>query len=431
MGSVGQSRTSGLPQSVATLLVASLLLGQTFFMTKAANAATPVFREVVTADFTTATLSGTTIINTSVNKLADLTVSGTPSGIGTASGLTFTNTTTGSTNQYLTGNLGNTSLMQEIVVEFEGSFTDTGCAAQNQGSMVFALGRAGSFVPYNIYRHSNFIGFNTFASDLYGIQLPASGYNTYKFVMLPGISPQASQEIWVNGVKQTLVQRTSTGVSPCAAFSGVAENVSNRVFTGGTGSFTDGSFMVMSHPTAANTWGSTGSLRNLKISTRYSAPGAPSIGTITPGSGQLSVAFSAPASNGGSAITGYKYSTDNGVTWISAPSSVSPIVITGLTGGTNYNVRLLAVNLFGDGSASTAVVGTPTVIASAPTPAATTTPTATPATVPAASASAPIAPQALAATGPGNFEGPFLFGSTVGLVTLGAWLVWMRRRLSN
>jgi hypothetical protein len=34
-------------------------------------------------------------------------------------------------------------------------------------------------------------------------------------------------------------------------------------------------------------------------------PGAPTIGAATPGNTQATIAFTAPASNGGSAITGY------------------------------------------------------------------------------------------------------------------------------
>jgi hypothetical protein len=58
------------------------------------------------------------------------------------------------------------------------------------------------------------------------------------------------------------------------------------------------------------------------------APSAPTISSITPGNQQLSVAFTA-GSDGGSAITNYKYSTDNGsnYTAVSPASTTSPILI--------------------------------------------------------------------------------------------------------
>ncbi|WP_309613995.1 fibronectin type III domain-containing protein [Flavobacterium sp.] len=101
------------------------------------------------------------------------------------------------------------------------------------------------------------------------------------------------------------------------------------------------------------------------VATPRTTPSAPTIGTITPGIGQLSVAFTA-GSDGGSAITNYKYSL-NGGSFVSAGSTSSPIVITGLTNGTSYNVQLLAVNVAGDGTASGASAGTPRTSPSAVT----------------------------------------------------------------
>lgn len=89
---------------------------------------------------------------------------------------------------------------------------------------------------------------------------------------------------------------------------------------------------------------------------------APTITSITPGSGQLSVNFTAGSSNG-APITNYKYSLNGGVfTSFSPVDTVTPLVITGLTNGTAYAVRILGVNLVGDGDSSTAVTETPSAI---------------------------------------------------------------------
>jgi trimeric autotransporter adhesin len=87
-------------------------------------------------------------------------------------------------------------------------------------------------------------------------------------------------------------------------------------------------------------------------------PSAPTIGTITPGDGQLSVAFTAPTSSGGVSITNYKYSIDGGAL-VSVGSTSSPFIITGLTNGQSYAVRLYAVNTAGDSVPSLAVNSTP------------------------------------------------------------------------
>jgi glycosidase len=86
--------------------------------------------------------------------------------------------------------------------------------------------------------------------------------------------------------------------------------------------------------------------------TTWAVPAAPTIGTITPSNGQLSVAFTAGADNG-SAITGYKWSLD-GTNYTLRAGTVNPIVITGLSNGTAYTVRIRAVNAVGDGAAATA-----------------------------------------------------------------------------
>ena len=83
-------------------------------------------------------------------------------------------------------------------------------------------------------------------------------------------------------------------------------------------------------------------------------PTAPTNLVATVGDGQVSVAFTAPTDNGGSAITDYEYQLDDG-SFVSAGTTTSPVVITGLTNGTSYNIKLRAVNAAGAGAESAAV----------------------------------------------------------------------------
>ena len=96
-------------------------------------------------------------------------------------------------------------------------------------------------------------------------------------------------------------------------------------------------------------------------------PNAPTSLSATAGDGQAIISFT-PGSNGGSAITNYKYSTD-GSNYIELSPAVtsSPITITGLTNGTSYGIYLKAVNARGESSASSLVSVTPSTIPSAPT----------------------------------------------------------------
>ena len=90
-----------------------------------------------------------------------------------------------------------------------------------------------------------------------------------------------------------------------------------------------------------------------------SAPTAPSSLIATAGDGQASISFT-QGSNGGSAITNYKYSLD-GTTYtaLSPATTTSPITIPGLTNGTSYNIYLKAVNTVGESAASSSVTVTP------------------------------------------------------------------------
>lgn len=69
------------------------------------------------------------------------------------------------------------------------------------------------------------------------------------------------------------------------------------------------------------------------------------------------------SSNGGSVITNYAYSLDDGDTWINfSPIQIrSPVIITGLTNSTPYNIKLRAINASGNGIASLPVTVTPAV----------------------------------------------------------------------
>ena len=87
-------------------------------------------------------------------------------------------------------------------------------------------------------------------------------------------------------------------------------------------------------------------------------PDAPTLTGITAGNSYISTSFSA-GGNGGSAITGYQYSLDGGVTWLNATGVVSPLVISSLTNGTSYTVEVRAVNAAGAGPASNTETATP------------------------------------------------------------------------
>ena len=96
-------------------------------------------------------------------------------------------------------------------------------------------------------------------------------------------------------------------------------------------------------------------------------PGAPTIGAATAGNASASIAFEAPKSNGGSAITGYTASCVTGTTTKTGTGTGSPITVSSLTNGSAYSCTVKARNSAGSSVASSAVSVTPMTVPGAPT----------------------------------------------------------------
>lgn len=82
-------------------------------------------------------------------------------------------------------------------------------------------------------------------------------------------------------------------------------------------------------------------------------PGAPTIGSAVAGDGRAFIFFTAPASGGASAISGFTASCNPGN--ISATTATAPIAVTGLANGTSYDCTVSAANAAGSGTASASV----------------------------------------------------------------------------
>ncbi len=213
----------------------------------------------------------------------------------------------------------------------------------------------------------------TYTFKLRAVNAVGNGAETSAATVTPAAVPGAPGSFTAtSGSAQATLSWTA------AASNGAA--ISKYQYQQGSGSWTDitGGGSATSHTVTGLTNGTayTFKLRAVNSAgngaeasatvTPATTPGAPQSFAAAPSDGQASLSWTAPASNGGAAISKYQYQQGSG-SWtdISGGGSATSHTVTGLTNGTQYTFKLRAVNSAGNGAEASTTV-TPAAVPGAP-----------------------------------------------------------------
>ena len=104
---------------------------------------------------------------------------------------------------------------------------------------------------------------------------------------------------------------------------------------------------------AVNSAGPSAASGSQSATPTTTAPEALQSLSFTPGDGQVTLRWRAPANDGGEPITHYEYEQDGSGTWISTGGTATSHTVTGLNNGQTYMFRVRAVNTLGNGAVVT------------------------------------------------------------------------------
>lgn len=151
-----------------------------------------------------------------------------------------------SSNDRVEASIGSTSTFDKVSVELWIKMLDGGSDETAAGSMLFSWVQPSSSGNYNVYHTQNKVGFNTFQSELYGIDSTSytNRWTHFVFVM-SDVGNQTEQKIYVDGILKSsscLLNFSNSTDSACTTTS------TRRVFN------SNGDFWLMDNPRSSATW---------------------------------------------------------------------------------------------------------------------------------------------------------------------------------
>lgn len=191
------------------------------------------------------------------------------------------------------------------------------------------------------------------AAPVIGSATASSGSATVTFTAPPtagtlpltGFTVEAVPDGGGTTVTDSIVDETATTIT----VNGLTNGTTYRLRVAARNALATGSFSALSNPVTPTA----------VVTPPPTAPDAPTVVSVTPGAGSVTVTFAAPAFNGGSPLTGFTVQAVEAATGtpISEPVTTGPTatsaVVTGLVNGTAVLVAVSAVNAVGTSLAAT------------------------------------------------------------------------------
>ena len=165
-------------------------------------------------------------------------------------------------------------------------------------------------------------------------------YQTAKAITLSGTDPEGDALTFA--ATSTPAHGALSGTAPNLTYTPAAgySGPDSFTFTASDGSLSD-----------------SGTISLTVAAAPVTVPGAPAIGSASAAEGEATISWTAPASNGGSAITGYKvtpYANGTAKPAIDVAAGTTSLLVTGLANGTPHTFKVAAVNAVGTGPDSAA-----------------------------------------------------------------------------
>jgi hypothetical protein len=221
--------------------------------------------------------------------------------------------------------------------------------------IVCALGAPGMVLAFNGTDDvADRVTFGQCVIDKY--VLAAQGDAQMRLDGVPGRNPHAGGTVWDNFQIRNILNITEDDIEHCLGAS--PGDVTELKQNGADGVYETDDYIGFKFTLTADSSTLTKGDYEYKIGSGElpaTTANAPTDLSATAGNEQISVAFTAPSDDGGAAITDYEYELDDDHTWLSAGTDSSPVVVSGLANGTEYSIKLRAVNSEGTGTESAAL----------------------------------------------------------------------------